>query len=147
MRTLFIITCIANIAFAFGTLPWMPDAMLISIIAAHLGAGVLIGSMLTETGLELSYMPNREYYLNEENRPKTIRLYRSFVESIGVGVMLLFLFIQWVIGQYFQADVPNLVETGVRNLMIGFITFFVFLIVECVRLHLAFRLPKGKDIS
>jgi hypothetical protein len=119
--------------------------VLISIIVAHLGAGVLIGSMLTEMGLELSYMPNRVYYLNEENRPQTIRRYRSFVESIGIGVMLFFLFIQWVTGQYFQADVPNLVETGVRNLMIGICTFFAFMVIECIRLHLSFRLPKGKE--
>ena len=145
MRTLFIITCLANIAFAFGTLPWMPDAVLISVIAVHLGTGVLIGSMLTEMGLELSYMPNREYYLNEENRPKTIRLYRSFVESIGMGTMILLLFIQWAIGQYFQADVPNLVELGVRNLMIGICVFCAFMIVECMRLYLSFRLPKGKE--
>ena len=111
MRTLFIITCIANIAFAFGTLPWMPEkvkvyfgagdtphtwissisnAMQMSIIVAIIGTIFLGGSLYmakTKHKPERFFLPYRNYWMNEENRLKTIRRVCFYVEFFGFETM------------------------------------------------------------
>ena len=168
MRTLFIITCLANIVFAFGMLPWMPEkvaihfgangmpngwaspipnAILLSITTAIMGAGILGCSFLTalcaEHMPEHFNIPNRDYWLNEENRPKTIRRICSFTEFIGIGIMLFFLFVQWEIF-WANQKVPVIVSD---NVWVAVVVLFVSLGIETVRLFLAFRLPKEKDKS
>ena len=164
MRILFIITCLANIAFAFGTLPWMPEK-----VAIHFGlggmadrfvspmgnaiemsltigilAGILFGVSLSMPIMPTSCIniPNRNYWLNEENRPQTIRRLRSFLDFVGIGVCLFFLFVQW---ETFQANQRAPVTLNMIEIWIGMGVFVVFVLVESIRLHLAFRLPKEKE--
>ena len=159
MRTLFIITCLANIAFAFGTLPWMPDRVTYDFVANKsvspiiyaVFASTLIGVLGTVFfGLSLipftpatSYgTPNRDYWLKEENRPKANQHTRSYFESGGFGTMLLFLSWQWAI---FQANQRVPAELNKIALGLGAGIFVVFIIVILIRFCLAFRLPKGKE--
>ena len=166
MRILFIITCLANIAFAFGTLPWMPEkvaihfdangmpngwaspianAILMSLITVIVGATVLGCSFLTafcaEHMPEHFNIPNRDYWLNEENRPQTIRRVCSYTELVGIGSMFFMLFIQWDIFRANQVDPVILSD----NVWIACGVLFILLTIETVRLYLAFRLQKGNE--
>ena len=101
MRTLLIITFLANIAFAFGSLPWQPDAFAravqVSITVSLLTAFALVASSNSFLSMPWTWRgtPNRDYWLNEENRPKAIQRCRFFIGEIGIDTMLFILFFQW----------------------------------------------------
>ena len=176
MRTLFVITCFANIAFAFGTLPWMPEkveysfycdgrygrfildedgryvlryksvsllthAVLMNITIIGVGAIFWGLSLVPFTPITSYGTPNRNYWLKEENRPKIFRRARSYCESMGFGVMLVFLSIQWDIFSF------NQVTSFHYHTVQDYATLIViaFLIVETIRYVLFLRLPKGKE--
>ena len=160
MRILFLTICLTNIAFAFGSLPWMPDPMAVHFaldgrangFAAPLEHAVMMSvtiGILTATFLgssclmsripnELINLPNRDYWLNAENRPKTIRRVSAYLESVGNAVMLFFLAVQW---EVFQANqtVPPHMNSGLPLYGGGILT--VWIVVETVRVCLAFRRP------
>ena len=164
MRTLFIITCLANIAFAFSTLPWMPekvavhfglngapdgwDSSISNAIAMSTTVG-LLAMIFLSISLSMPIMPtfcfnvpNRHYWLNEKKRPQTIRRLRSFLDVTGVGIFLFFLFVQW---ETFQANQKVPAALNMIEFWTGLGIFFLFIIVESIRLHLVFRLPKEKE--
>jgi len=161
MRILFIIICLANIAFAFGSLPWMPNSMavhfaadgvpdgwglplvnalLMSLVVGIMAVSILGTSWLITIAPSYSFnMPNRDYWMSEERRPETIRRIRSFCEWLGVWTMLFFLLIQWQIFQANQTVPPKPISIG---LYVGILLFVI--IFETVRSFLSFRLPKEK---
>ena len=164
MRILLILTCLANVAFAFGSLSWMPNPManhfdldgtpngfmspaksaLVMSIFCVLGGGICLGiSLLTPIiPTECINMPNRDHWLNEENRPKTIRRIRSYTELIGIGTMLFFLLLQWEVFQANQTVPPKLLGS---NAWFGYGVLLVVLTIETVRFYFTFRLPKEKS--
>ena len=169
MRILLIITCLANIACAFGSLPWMPErianhfdlngvpnqfispivnAMLLSVTTGFMGAIILGVSYLmafsTKHMPELVNIPNRDYWMNEENRPKTVRRLCVNVEFIGVASMLFVLLFQW---ELFRANqmVPPKLEGN--SLWVGTGVLLVVITIDIVRMLLSFRLPKTEPQS
>ena len=165
MRTLFIITCLANIAFAFGSLPWMPEkvatsmpcprdqngfASPIALSCAMSGAVVFMGLALIgmtyrsvpNTLSKYPHFPNSDYWLNEENRPKTIRRLRSCYYLIGIWVMLCLLSSQWDEFRANQMVSPEFENSGMTIFCVY--AFFVPLGIYPLWIMLSFRLPKGK---
>ena len=150
MRILFIITCLANIAFAFGTLPWMPEkvavhfypdgtpngweprfpsAMLTSIIAALVGAGILGASLLME--MAAKHLPeqfnkglNHDHRLSDEEILKRVRRFCSYLEFIGIAVMLFFLCGNWEIFCANQRVPVTLASSNVNTVGVGLLVFF-----------------------
>jgi uncharacterized membrane protein len=161
MRILLIATCLANIAFAFGSLPWMPNpmashfdlrgtpdgfaspmanAILMSTTLVVMGTIIFsVSWLMTITPPKYFNIPNREYWLNEENRPQTIRRICSCTELMGVWTMLFFLLMQWELFQANQTVPPKLLG---NNVYIGCGVLLLLITVDTVRLFLAFRLPK-----
>jgi len=165
MRILLIITFFANIAFAFGTVPWLPEQ-----VAVHFGIdGVptrfappmesavmmsvnvfIMGALFFGVSLLMPIIPskyinlpnNRDYWLNEENRPKTMRRICSSIELIGVITMFFMLLAQWETFRANQMVPPKLAES---NVWFGTGVQLVCVAIVIVRLLLAFRLPKEKD--
>jgi hypothetical protein len=166
---------LANIAFAFGTLPWMPEqipihpglmppivyAFLVSFIAVLIGAFTLLGYKFAKHFPELCLdgiihfyslfvkpfskrinMPNSEYWLNEENRPKTVRRFCSYAEFIGVVSMLYLLFLQWEI---FKALLTGGAPRQTGNLVIGDAVIWGLPILVTVWMMWLFRMPKEKE--
>ena len=164
MRILLIITCLANIAFAFGSLPWLPDqvaphfnsdgmptrlehpivpAVIMSVVVVFTGATILGASWLMTICPPYSFnIPNRDYWLSEENRPKTILRIRYSIELIGVGTMLFFLLLQWKVFQANQTVPPKL---DGNNIWVGACVLLIVITVDTVRLLLSFRLPKENN--
>jgi uncharacterized membrane protein len=164
MRIAFIGTFLANIVFAFGTIPGLPNPManhfnlagqadgfaspmdnailmsiLISVMAAiFLGTSGLMTKIATHMPTQVN-IPNRDYWMNEENRPETIRRLRSFMDSMGFWLMAIFLFLQY---ETFSANqmVPPALNSVQLWIVLG--TFLFLMLYETVRLFSLFRLPK-----
>ena len=157
MRILLIIACLANVAFAFGSLPWLPNPManhfslngtpnrfeppLINAVAMCVITGFIVFMVRCFSKLSTSIysIPNRDYWLSEYNRPKMIRRLRSFWDSLGFGANLLLLFFQWEMLQANQTIPPHATPFA---LVYACTALFVFIVVEIIRLYLSFRLPK-----
>ena len=166
MRILLIITCLANIAFAFGSLPWMPEqiavhyspdgtvnryespfffvalsCLLPCIIAPFiLGISFMVSFMVMHTPEQFN-IPNSDYWMNEENRPKTARRIAAFtIDLFGVGIMLFFLFIHGELVRVNLTVPPG--QPNVEMLLYAFIILLAVWAFGFVYLYLSFRLPK-----
>ena len=161
MRTLFIVTILANIVFAFGSLPWMPEkiavhfsldgtpnrfeppivtAMMMSVTVIFTGA-IFLGISLLAPIMppNLWNMPNRDYWLNDENRPQTIRRVCCSLELMGILTMLLFLLLQW---EFVRANLIDPPKLSINILHFGLGIYLATITFETVRLCWSFRLPK-----
>ena len=163
MRILFIITCLTNLAFAFGSLPWMPNpmaslnfrfggadglthpimyAMLMSIFVSIIAAVFLGVSLLITIYPSWCNIPNRGYWLSEEKLPKTIRRLCSSIELYGIAMMLLILSHQWELSQANQKVPPQL--SG-DYFLFQLFALPVLAIVEIIWLHISFPCRKTKS--
>ena len=145
MRILLITTCLANIAFAFGTLPWLPEsvgfmyAMKLSIYTVIMTVPPLCTRWIMAIPLFQFGTPNRNYWYNEANRSQTIRRTCFCCDSIGVWGLLSCLFVQW---EFFLAcqRIPKAMST--LNVSLIICVPSIFIIIQLVRFYLSFRLPK-----
>ncbi|MCL2701026.1 MAG: DUF1648 domain-containing protein [Phycisphaerae bacterium] len=161
MRILFLLLCLANIAVAVGMIWWMPDPM-----ATHFGpdnqaddfmspAGYVVffsGLVVFFAGLFLCIpwlmrvlpvsafnMPNRDFWMNQANRPRTLRRVEVYMDSLGIAMMLLFLLLQWLTFHANRTDPPQLI---MPIFWCGLAGFLAAMTVLTVRIFLSFRLPK-----
>jgi uncharacterized membrane protein len=121
------------------------NALLMSVFTSFIAVSLLGTSCMCSFAIthspEFVNIPNRDYWLNEENRPKTIRRCCFFIEIIGIGTILFMLFIDI---ELFRVNLT--VPPGKLNANVTFYATIVLLaviVLELVRLCLAFRLPKS----
>ncbi len=163
LRLLFIITCMANIAFAFGSLPWVPNPMTVQyssdgipamppfVLAGFMGVVTIMVAVITlgfswlmtqDFPTESFCIPNRDYWTSEENRPETVRRLRALIEFLGTIAMLFALFIQWETFRVEAAIPPG------GDLSMGCCCALAVLIIltigSFVHLLWIFRLPKSE---
>ena len=168
MRILLITTCLANIAFAFGSLPWMPErmavhfatdgsvnrfdspivyAVIMSVVACFVTSiifGISFFTSFSTTHMqEFVNIPHRDYWMNEENRPKTVRRLCYTGELIGLGTLLLILLIQWELVRVNLTVPPR--QPSISILMYGIGVLLAVIVFENVRVFLSFRLPKSES--
>ena len=163
MRTLFIIICLANIAFAFGTLPWMPEKVAVEFVnneatgfvspmmyAVEMSVYVII---LMTIGLCSRWFAAKFWWMllfyfillpdgwsNKENRPQTTQRFATWIELVSVGCLLFHLPFQWLNFLVNQRVPPYLttIESVVEILGIFILLIFLFAV-----LYRLFRLPKS----
>jgi uncharacterized membrane protein len=166
MRILLIITCLANIAFAFGSLPWLPEQIAVhyspdgtvnryespfSFVALACILPCIIASFMLGISFMMSFsvmhmpeqfnIPNSDYWMNEENRPKTAQRIAAFtIDLFGIGMMLLFLLMHWELVRVNLTVPPGQPNTDV--ILYGLIVCMVVWAFGFVYLYLSFRLPK-----
>jgi len=154
---------LANIAFAFGSLPWMPNptaihfgmdgtpngfahpitcAVFISILSGIMTAVFLGASLFTLVYPTSIGIPNSVYWLSTENYPKTCRRLCFYLESLGIATMLFILFLQWELFRANRIVPPKLYHA---YFVFGLFTWLIFINVASVHLYLSFHLPKEKD--
>ena len=165
MRTFLILTCLANIVFAFCILPWMPEKAAYSFasdgmpnssmpaiaVAFQTSSQVVVTAIgffcisfvvfpIIVTHLaNLFFIPNHNYWLNESKRPQTVRHFQTFIETIGVGMMFFILIVQWLI---FQANLLDPPKMPIVSFVAASSLITIAIIVAIVRLYRSFRLPK-----
>ena len=114
MRILFILTCLANIAFAFAMVPYKAGCGEMCCIAnvfskpATICAIVVFIAMVIFICTSNWYLskrvnwwgiPNRDYWLKEENRQDAFEHARFSAAIVGIITMLVVLLGQWIIRQ------------------------------------------------
>ena len=88
---------------------------------------------------ELFNIPNRDYWLNDDNRPKTTRLLCSIIEIIGIATMLWILLIQWElfrVNQMVSPQGPHVYLYYATGIYLAVVLF------ACILPLWSFRLPK-----
>ena len=134
MRTIFILTFLANIAYKFGTSPHFVDALFNSILLGMVMVLILVFSSTWFLSKRGSWWgtPHRDYWLNDDNRSKSISQARCYIAMIGIFGMLFILFVQVV---------PSELVRPYRHFLLG--VFFVVIFVHTIWYYWSFsHLPK-----
>ena len=134
MRILFILTFLANIAYKFGTSPHFVDALFNSILLGMVMVLILVFSSTWFLSKRGSWWgtPHRDYWLNDDNRSKSISRARWFMAMIGIIAMLFILFVQIV---------PTELVSPYRHFLLG--TLFAGITFLVIWYYWSFsRLPK-----
>ena len=128
-------------------MPAIANAVLMTIFtgiiaAIMLGTSALVAMAATHMPEHFN-VPNREYWLNDENRPGTILRVCFSCEMIGVGTMLFILYVQWIIFRANQTAPPNL--DGLMLMCVAGV-FVAYIVFDQVRLYRSFcRLPEESE--
>jgi hypothetical protein len=103
-------------------------------------ATVYFGSRLS-VGLPARWvsLPNKDYWLREENLPKTQEILSSMMLEFGTAMFLL-LFVAGILT--LKANLSDPVRLSNEFFWPSFILFMVFMVYWCIKLLLAFRVPK-----
>ncbi len=162
IRILLILTCLANIALAFGSLPWLPNPMPVHFSldgtpnqfgspltgAINLSVGSVFMTLfvfftswiISVVPVSLINMPNKNYWMNEENRPKTIRRVRAYVEWIGAATLFLLLLTQC---EVIRVATSISQKGSFAVLLAEFVLVVLLIFGPTVYLLWSFRLPKN----
>jgi len=88
-------------------------------------------------------LPNKDYWLREENLPKAQEMVRSTMMEFGTALML-FLFVVGILTT--QANLSDPVRLSNEFFWPSFVLFMAFVVYWCVKLLLMFRVPR-EDLS
>jgi hypothetical protein len=161
MRILFMVTFAANVVLTLVSWVILPDNVAIHFgsngipdgwapiwfhVLVFLGiqivlfATVYFGSRLS-VGLPARWvsLPNKDYWLREENLPKTQEILSSMMLEFGTAMFLL-LFVAGILT--LKANLSDPVRLSNEFFWPSFILFMVFMVYWCIKLLLAFRVPK-----
>lgn len=163
MRILFFVTFAANILLTLVSWVILPDNVAIHFghggvpdgwapvwfhVLVFLGidlilfAALFFGSRLS-LGLSLRWvnLPNRDYWLRQENLPKTREIVASMMWEFG-SAMFLFLFFVGILTV--KANLSTPVRLREDFFWPTFIIFMLFMLYWCTKFLLAFRLPRDQ---
>ena len=159
MLILFILACLANIAFAFGLSPCKPGCEICvaeAVMLSFFVSIVLVLFLAVTSKWVLSKRsgwwgtPNRDYWTSEQNLPESIRRVRFTMYMVGATVMLCILFNQWDtfrMSRVFAPEVvlcPRFFLSPYRYFAFGILT--IVFVGGAIHLHLSFfRIPKDSS--
>lgn len=86
-------------------------------------------------------LPNKEYWLSEENRPKAKAMLTGLLSEFGVGLLAFIFFMLLLV---LDANLASPVRLKERLFFPAFAAFMVYTAYWCVRVFRSFRLPKVK---
>lgn len=161
MRIFFLIALAANIILTLVSWVILPDNVAIHFgsngmpdgwapvwfhVLAFLGIQLLLfvtiyfGSDLS-LGLHSRWvnLPNKDYWLREENLPKTQEMVASTMLEFGTALML-FLFVVGILT--IKANLSDPVRLSNEFFWPSFVLFMAFVVYWCVKLLYLFRVPK-----
>jgi len=83
-------------------------------------------------------LPNKDYWLRLENKPRTVEIFSSFMWKFGTALFL-FLFIVELLA--IQANLSQPVKLNEKLFLSGLILFLLYTVYWCIKLLKGFRLP------
>lgn len=87
-------------------------------------------------------IPNKDYWLTEENIPRTRSLVSSLMWEFGIALFL-FLFIAGLFTIHANLSVP--VKLNEMLFLFAFIIFMVYTVYWCIKFFRAFKIPKDTN--
>lgn len=165
MRIFFLVTFVANIVLTLVSWVILPDTVAIHFrhdgmpdgwspvwfhVLIFLGMQLVLfvtiyfGSRLS-LGLHSRWanLPNKDYWLREENLPKAQEMVRSTMMEFGTAMML-FLFVVGILT--IKANLSDPVRLSNEFFWPSFILFMAFVVYWCAKLLFLFRVPR-EDLS
>jgi len=114
--------------------------MAISIVTDVVMFGIFffLPTLLAKTPKKWINLPNKDYWLSEENVAITQGKLSGLMSEFGVAI---FIFIILVKALALKANLSDPVRLDERVFLIGLGTFMVFTFFWCVKLYISFRLP------
>lgn len=162
MRKLFIFAFLANMALNIISLMYLPAR-----VAIHFGGGgiadswapkevnaviflavqlLLFFSLLYTPSSVFKFppaminLPNKDYWLKEENRPRALEKFSAYMWEFGIA---LFAFLFWVELLVLDANFANPVRLKEGLLWFGLIAFILYSLYWCAKFFRALRIPPG----
>lgn len=165
MRIFFLVTFVANIVLTLVSWVILPDTVAIHFrhdgmpdgwspvwfhVLIFLGMQLVLfvtiyfGSRLS-LGLHSRWanLPNKDYWLREENLPKAQKMVRSTMMEFGTAMML-FLFVVGILT--LKANLSDPVRLSNEFFWPSFVLFMAFVVYWCAKLLFLFRVPR-EDLS
>jgi uncharacterized membrane protein len=163
MRSVFILIFIANVVLAFVSLAVLP-----SRVAIHFGWGgiadnwapnyintlIFIGlntflffSLYFSPRLVFKFparwinLPNKQYWLTENNKPKAQAILASFIWEFGIALFLFLLVVELLA---FQANLSQPVRLNEKLFFSALVLFLFYIAYWCVKFFRAFRISGEK---
>jgi uncharacterized membrane protein len=164
MRSLFILTFIANVVLSLVSLVLLPPR-----VAIHFGSGGIANHWAsnhfntlffigTNTFLFVSLyftprlifrfparwinLPNKDYWLRSENKARTVEIFSSFMWEFGAALLLFFLAAQLLT---IRANLSQPVRLDERLFLLALALFMLYTVYWCIKLFKAFRLPRETE--
>ncbi len=164
MRTLFVVIFIANVALSLLSLSLLPPR-----VAIHFGWGGTADNWASNYFNTLFFigvnvfifitlyftprlvfrfparwinLPNKEYWLQPENKARTVEMFSSLMWEFGAAFFLFFLVVQLLT---IRANLSQPVRLDERLLLFALALFLLYTVYWCMKLFKAFRLPRETE--
>jgi uncharacterized membrane protein len=164
MRTVLIVAFVLSLILIAVSYTMMPDQ-----IASHFGAGgepdgwssrnfFTVMMLFIDTLMFVMFfwspllldkfdkrwlsLPNRDYWLTDARLPRAKQILVNYMAEFGVATFALLGYAKWSTLQANLGDEPRLRESVFIWVIV---LYMVYTLVWCVRLIVAFRIPKGES--
>ncbi len=101
---------------------------------------LLVPYLVMKTPPNLVNLPNKDYWLKEENKPKTKAKLSSIMWGFGIAIFAFFFFVELLV---FDANIAEPVRLNMKLSWPVFIVFMLYTVYWCVKSCLTFRVPKN----
>lgn len=163
MHKALIVVFVANLIFMAVSLAILPDQ-----VAIHFGGGGLpdswaskefnaaiflvlevpfflmfyfASSMTLGASKKFLNVPNKDYWLQEENRSRFQKIFGRFMAEFGVAIFLFFFCINLLA---LQANLADPVQLDEKIFLIVFVAYMIYTLVWLVRLVKGLRIPSAE---
>ena len=92
---------------------------------------------------DLINLPNKEYWLADENLPRTREMLAQLLYEFGIAILAFF---GVVSALTMQANFSEPMQLDMRLFTAAVVVFLVYTLAWCVRMFIAFRLPESGPI-
>lgn len=100
-----------------------------------------ISSLVMNTPGKWINLPNKSFWLKEENKPLVKQKLESLMAELGIAVFGLMFIISILTT---QANLSDPVKLDDSLFFLFLIVFFIYLVYWCIKIFKAFRLPKDR---
>lgn len=118
---------------------WFHIVSFTVLMAVLYASFALAPRLLEEVPAKYVSLPNRDYWLQDENRPEAVRRMSNLMHSFGAvtGLLMLAVLIMLI-----KANLSDQVRLPGRLMWIMMIAYFSYMAWWLVRIFTAFRIPK-----
>jgi uncharacterized membrane protein len=105
---------------------------------------IIIPSLVFKFPARLISLPNKDYWLKEENKPKVRTKFAILMWEFGIGLFTFLFFVEFLV---LDANLTKPVRLNEKLFLSVFITYMVYTVYWCVKILRSFRIPKDAETT